>query len=89
MKGSKDQHKALASPAFPIDFEQIHKELEASPNKSYKFWTPEEDQILRDFYQKRAPVLITEKLKRTTQAIEQRANRLGLARRMPLKSVTL
>jgi hypothetical protein len=62
---------------------KIIKTLEAAPEvfKCFRPWTPFEDSIVRDYYYRRDINLIAKMLKRTVQAIESRANALGITRR--------
>lgn len=52
-------------------------ELEDAP-PSRRFWTDEEDTILRKYYGRTDPGKIAEYLKRSKRAVQNRASELGL-----------
>lgn len=62
---------------------KIIKELEKAPDVSKRFqpWTGFEDDILRKYYYKKDKALIARLLNRSKQAIEGRANVLGITKR--------
>jgi hypothetical protein len=61
-----------------LDPEKIRKELAAAQSIQPHFWQGWEDDLLREFYGKRDPGLLAEKLGRSRKSIQTRAGELGL-----------
>lgn len=60
--------------------DKIIKQLEAMPDKPFKIFTPEEDEIIKKYYLTKGSQAIAKVLNKKPAQVCSRANKLGLRR---------